>query len=281
MRWVGPVVLIAVPLLLAGEKVLEWHKESITLTEAAANCPKDIDVELGGKFFRLPIVNNLTLELADENIRPEGAKSLRPLRGEFRDNGEYPVVCGLAQARIPTPITSFGFSFDEVGSLERVNEQLSIQDFCKNPQEYGAARLCKEGFIKGNIEPSRFFLSRPNGSRYHPYMRALKLRIGEMSPEEKPRMIRRIGNVTEVKCCGTSDISFYIMPPSDAEHFDEMSTIMQCTNFDKNHGSCMAYGTFSGANLNYSFASPLRPTKGFEELNSSVRTLLERLQLKQ
>jgi hypothetical protein len=275
LRWLRLcVVLLGGGALFASLQLFDWREDRTTLAQTAANCPKDIDVDLGGKLFRLPIVNNLSIKLTDES-----AKSLRPLRGEHVDDGEYPVVCKLALAGTPTPITSFGFHFDETHSLERANEQLSLANFCKNPQEYGDARLCREGFIKGDIEPSGIFLLQTNGSRYHPYVDALKASIGKMNPEEKERVIRRIGNVTEVKCCGTSDTPFYIMPPADLVQFDEMATIMQCSNF-KDRGGCRAYGTFAGANLTYLFASPLRPAERFEELNNSVKALLERLEIK-
>jgi hypothetical protein len=248
LRWLG--LLLGGSILFVSPRLLDWREDRVALAQTATNCPKHIDVDLGGKLFRLPIVNNLSINLADDS-----ARSLRPLRGELVDDGEYSVVCKLALAGTPTPITSFGFHFDE-----RVNEQL--------------------GFIKGDIKPSGIFLLRTDGSRYHPYVDALKASIGEMKPEEKSRVIRRIGNVTEVKCCGTSDTLFYIMPPADLFQFDEMATIMQCSNFE-NRGGCRAFGTFAGADLTYLFAAPSRSVERFEELNNSVKALLERLEIKQ
>ena len=246
--WFGLLLVGAV--LFASPQLLDWREDRIALAQTATNCPKNIDVDLGGSLFRLPIVSSLSIKLADE-----GAKSFGPQRSEFTDNGEYPVVCKLALTKTPTPIASFGFRFDE-----RANEQL--------------------GFVKGDIEPSGIFLLRTNGSRFHPYVDALKSSIGKMNPEEKSRVIRRIGNVTEVRCCGTSDTPFYIMPPADLIQLDEMATIMQCSNFE-NRGGCRAFGTFAGANLTYLFTSPLRSAERFEELNNSVRELLERLEIKQ
>ena len=273
LRWLG--LLLGGSILFVSPRLLDWREDRIALAQTATNCPKNIDVDLGGKLFRLPIVSNLSINLADDS-----ATLLRPLRGEFVDNGEYSAVCKFALAGKPIPITSFGFRFHEAGSLESANELLSIENFCKNLQEQGDARLCHEGFISGDIEPRGIFLLRPNGSRYNPYVDALKASIGEMNPEEKSRVTRRIGNVTEVKCCGTSDTPFYIMPPADLVQFDEMATIMQCSNFE-NRGGCRAFGTFAGADLTYLFASPLRPVERFEELNNSVKALLERLEIKQ
>lgn len=249
--WLGLcVVLLSGSALFASPQLLDWRENRIALAQTAVNCPKHIDVDLRGKLFRLPIVNNLSIKLADES-----ATSFRPLRSELMDNDEYPVMCKLALAATPTPITSFGFNFDE-----RVNEQ--------------------QGFIKGDIVPTGIFLLRTNGSRYHPYVDALKASIGKMNPEEKSRVIRRIGNVIEVKCCGTPDTPFYIMPPADLTQFDEMATIVQCSNLE-NRGGCRAFGTFAGASLTYLFASPLRSAERFEELNNSVKALLESLEIKQ
>lgn len=278
--WIVLAFLAAIA-LLGVQKLVTAQWESAVLAEAVAKCPKDIDVDLGGTLFRLPIVNNLTIELDDDSITPASARSLTPLRGTFMDNWEYAQLCRMALTEKPVRVRDIIFSFwGEQGSVERISDSKRTVDFCKFPTEFGNARLCREGYIRGDLEPDMISLVKGSGISKNPYEERLRNALSKFAPKELGQQIKHVGNLSWVTCCGGADTRYYFIPPADAAHFDDESTIVGCAKIGDER-SCEAFATYLKLRLRYGFSDAARAVEKLEELDRSVLLFLERLRVKQ